>query len=161
MEPMVFTIGEIRCGTRFNIIPDKATLKGSLRCFNQESREKAWRRIRDYAEHTAEMYGGKVEVSITAGSPPTINDEKVTHQAFKSAEAVVGSENIVNLEKTTGSEDMAYYLNEIPGVMVFTGSGFEDGETYPHHHPKFDINEDALEIGMGLYYRFAVEYLNS
>ncbi|SHI51516.1 amidohydrolase [Dethiosulfatibacter aminovorans DSM 17477] len=161
MEPMVLTFGEVKCGTRFNIIPDEAHLEGSLRCFSQESRESAWNRIREYAECTASMFGGRAEVNIPKGTPATINDEVIAMEARKVAEKVAGSDNIMNLEKTTGSEDMAYYLDEIPGAMVFVGSGFEDRETFPHHHPRFDINEDALEIGTGMYYHFAIDYLNS
>lgn len=161
MESMVFTIGQVKCGTRFNIIPDTAHVEGTLRCFSQESRENACNRIRSYAEHTAAMFRGRAEVTITEGAPPIINDENIANYAINAAESVVGKDNIISLEKTTGSEDMAYYLNEIPGAMVFTGSGFEDRETYPHHHPRFDINEEALEVGTGLYYKFALEYLKN
>ena len=68
---------------------------------------------------------------------------------------------MLKLEKTTGSEDMAYYLNEIPGVFAFVGSGYEDKEkSFPHHHPKFDINEDSLEIGTNLYVNIALDFLS-
>lgn len=161
MEPMVFTLGKIECGSRFNIIPEKAHLEGTLRCFSQETREKTFETLKRYADQTAIMYNGKAEVSIKEGTPVTINDEKLSLVAAKTAEKLVGKDNMLKLEKTTGSEDMAYYLNTIPGVFAFVGSGYKDREkSFPHHHPKFDINEEGLEIGTNLYFNIALDFLS-
>ncbi len=162
LDPVVFTIGQIDSGSRFNIIPSKAHLEGTLRCFSEESREKASRAIERYAEKIARSYRAQAEVEVKAGTPPTINDPKITEIAQKAAEKTVGSSNLVSLEKTTGSEDMAYYLREVPGCFAFVGAGFEDEEkNYPHHHPKFNLNEDSLLIGASLYVNFALNYFGN
>ena len=67
---------------------------------------------------------------------------------------------MISQDKTTGSEDMAYYLSEIPGVFAFVGSGYEDAEkSFPHHHPRFDINEASLEVGTKMYFNMALDFL--
>jgi len=160
MESMVFTLGKIECGSRFNIIPEKAHLEGTLRCFSQETREKTFETLKRYADQAAFMYNGKAEVSIKEGTAVTVNDEKLSLVAAKTAEKLVGKENMTKLEKTTGSEDMAYYLNTIPGVFAFVGSGYKDREkSFPHHNPHFDINEEGLEIGTKLYFNIALDFL--
>lgn len=73
---------------------------------------------------------------------------------------IVGKNNLAYMEKTTGSEDMAYYLEKKPGCIAFVGSGFSDKKTYPHHHPKFNIDEESLYVGMKLYFNFSLDFLN-
>jgi amidohydrolase len=160
LDPVVFTIGQIDSGTRFNIIPSKAHLEGTLRCFSEESRQQASEAIKRYAEKIAESFRAKAEVEIKKGTPPTINNAEITEYAKKAAEDIVGSSNLISMEKTTGSEDMAYYLREVPGAFAFVGAGFEEEEkNYPHHHPKFNLNEESLLIGAALYVNFVLEFL--
>jgi amidohydrolase len=160
MEAMVFTLGIMQAGTRFNIIPDKASMSGTLRCFSEETRQKNFKSIERYAQATADMYGGRAEVIISEGTSVTTNDEKLAQIAQKTAEKLVGKENMILQDKTTGSEDMAYYLSEIPGVFAFVGCGYEDKEkSFPHHHPRFDINEESLEVGTNMYFNIAIDFL--
>ena len=160
VDPVVFTLGEVKSGTRFNIIPEKAHLEGTLRCFNQETRENSSKAIKRYAENIASSYRGMAEVNIEKGTPPTINEKECTAIGINSAEKIVGTENMVELQKTTGSEDMAYYLREVPGCIAFVGAGFaEEEKNFPHHHPRFSIDEESLSIGLKLYTRFALDYL--
>lgn len=160
LDPVVFTVGQIDSGTRFNIIPSKAHLEGTLRCFSEESRQQASEAIKRYAEKIAESFRAKAEVEIKKGTPPTINNAEITEYAKKAAEDIVGSSNLISMEKTTGSEDMAYYLREVPGAFAFVGAGFEEEEkNYPHHHPKFNLNEESLLIGAALFVNFVLEFL--
>lgn len=162
LDPVVFTLGQIDSGSRFNIIPSKAHLEGTLRCFSEESRENASLAIERFAEKIAHSYRAEADVEVKAGTPPTINDPQITKIAQKAAEDTVGSSNLVSLEKTTGSEDMAYYLREVSGCFAFVGAGFDDAEkNYPHHNPKFNLNEDSLLIGATLYVNFALNYFNN
>ena len=161
LDPVVFTLGQVKSGTRFNIIPEKAHLEGTLRCFNQETRENSIAAIERYAQKIASSYRGRVEVDIKKGTPPTINEESCTEIGKNTAEGIVGPDNLVQMKKTTGSEDMAYYLQKVPGLIAFVGAGFaEDDKNFPHHHPKFDLNEDSLNIGLNLYVKFALDFLN-
>ncbi len=160
LETVVFTLGEFKAGTRFNVIPEKAHMEGTFRCFSQEARKRTGEAIKRYAEETARSFRAQAKVSIVEAMPATINDPAVAETVKTVAEKVVGSENLVWQEKTTGSEDMAYYLQKIPGAIAFVGSGSsEKGKSFPHHHPKFDINEEGLANGTALYFGFAVEYL--
>ncbi len=162
LESVVFTIGELKCGTRFNIIPEKAHLEGTLRCYGEEARDRFAEAIERHAVKTAETHRARAEVTIQRGTPATENDFILTEIVADSARQIVGDSGLVALEKTTGSEDMAYYLKQIPGVMAFVGAGHADlQKNYPHHHPKFNIDERSLEIGMKLYFRFAYDFLNS
>jgi len=160
LESVVFTLGEFKAGTRFNVIPEKAHMEGTFRCFSEESRKRTGEAIKRYADETAKAYRAEAEVSIVEAMPATINDPAVADTVKTVAEKVVGPENLVYQDKTTGSEDMAYYLQKIPGAIAFVGSGCgEEGLTFPHHHPKFNINEESLANGTALYFAFAVEYL--
>ncbi len=160
LESVVFTIGDFKAGTRFNVIPEKAHMEGTFRCFSEEAREQTAKAITRYAETTAETYGAKALVTINKVMPATINDVSVAAVARAAATKIVGEENLVLQEKTTGSEDMAYYLQKIPGAIAFVGSGYEEeGRSFPHHHPRFDINEEGLANGVALYFGFAMEYL--
>lgn len=161
MESAVFTVGELKAGTRFNIIPESAHLEGTLRCYGEEARDRFADAIKRHAYETAKAFRAEATVMIHKGTPSTINDPKISQFAAKVAEGIVGPSNMVSQEKTTGSEDMAYYLQKIPGVMAFVGSGHKDSAlSFPHHHPKFDINEESLKLGTALYVRFALDYLN-
>lgn len=160
LETVVFTIGDFKAGTRFNVIPEKAHMEGTFRCFSEEARDRTKESIRRFADETAKAYRAQAVVKIEEAMPPTINNPEIAAVARKAAGVVVGEENLVYLEKTTGSEDMAYYLRKIPGAIAFVGSGFkEEGRRYPHHHPRFDIDEESLANGTALYFGFAMEYL--
>lgn len=161
LESVVFTIGEFKAGTRFNVIPERARLEGTYRCFSEENRKLFADAITRYAKGTAELYRAKADVTIQKVMPATVNDPAVSAIARAAAEKTVGPSRLPSQEKTTGSEDMAYYLQAVPGAIAFVGSGFEEeGLSHPHHHPKFDIDETSLAHGTGLYARFAWECLN-
>ncbi|ADQ13796.1 M20 family metallopeptidase [Halanaerobium hydrogeniformans] len=162
LDPVVFTIGKIDSGSRFNIIPSQAALEGTLRCFSEESRTAASEAIKRFAKKTASAYRAEAEVEIKEGTPPTVNDPQIVEYAQRAARQIVGDENLVSMQKTTGSEDMAYYLREVPGCMAFVGAGFEDqSKNFPHHHPEFNLNEESLLIGASLYFNFALNFLNN
>lgn len=161
LDPAVFTLGKMESGSRFNVIPEDARVEGTIRCFREKIREQAIKAVKRYAEKTASSYRGEAEIEIERGTPPTINDAQCAKIAQRAAAEIVGDDKLVEMEKTTGSEDMAYYLKEVPGAMVFVGAGFENEEkNHPHHSANFNINEDSLEIGTALYFNFALEYLN-
>lgn len=160
LDPVVFTLGKMKSGSRFNVIPDKAEIVGTLRCFNEETRNTASEAIKRYADKIAKSYRGEAEVEIRKGTPPTINDKRCTEIAQAAAVKTAAKNNLIEMEKTPGSEDMAYYLREVPGVIAFVGAAYEDqSKNYAHHNSKFNINEDSLKYGTELYFNFALEFL--
>ncbi|SKC81324.1 M20 family metallopeptidase [Maledivibacter halophilus] len=160
LDTVVFTIGEIQSGTRFNVIGGEAHIEGTVRCFDPKTRAILPEIIKRHADNTAKAYRAKAKVQYIEGTPPTINDEKCSSIAEGTVLSMLGEDGLLKMEKTTGSEDMAYYLEKIPGLIAFVGAGNpEKGADFPHHHPRFNIDEDSLAIGTELYFRFAIDFL--
>ncbi|WP_432407576.1 M20 family metallopeptidase [Wukongibacter sp. M2B1] len=160
LDTVVFSIGSLRSGTRFNVIADKAHIEGTVRCFDPEVRSQLPIIIERYVQNTANIYGAKAKFQYILGTPPTINDTKCCSLAKETVLNMLGEEGLVKLDKTTGSEDMAYYLEKIPGLIAFVGSGNSEKKAdFPHHHPRFNLDEDSLVIGTELYFRFAIDFL--
>src|SRR6056297_1247324 len=86
LDPVVFTIGKMKSGSRFNVIPDKAEIVGTLRCFNEKTRNEVSEAIKRYAHKIAKSYRGEAEVEIRKGTPPTINDQRCTEIAQAAAQ---------------------------------------------------------------------------
>jgi len=161
LESVVLSFGEIKTGTRFNVIPSKAHIEGTARCFDPEIQDNLPKIIKRYGDYIAKSYRGKFNLEYIKGTPPTINEKKSVEIANEAAKSFLGENSLTHLDKQTGSEDMAYYLSEVPGAIAFVGCRNEEkGANFPHHHPKFDIDEDSLEIGTELYVRYAMDFLN-
>ena len=110
--------------------------------------------IKRYGDYLAQAYRAAFKLDFREGTPPTINDARCSEIAEGTVIDFLGKDGLVKQEKTTGSEDMAYYLEKIPGLIAFVGAGNNEKDTcYPHHHPRFDIDEDSLKIGTALYVR--------
>jgi len=161
-SPAVITIGVVKAGTAFNIIPETAELHGTMRSFSKEHREKLLRRISELARGVAGAMGATCEVKAFHGCPPCINDESMTEMVQKAAVKSVGTEKVDNGEEVikTYSDDMAYFLNSVPGCYFVVGANNpEKGAKYPHHHPRFNVDEDAMPIGVEVLTRAAIEFL--
>jgi amidohydrolase len=163
-SPAVITIGKISAGTAFNIIPETAELQGTMRAFSPEHREKLVRRIGEVATGIALAMGGTCSVEIFDGCPPCTNDPAMTEVVLKAAIEAVGEKDVDESEEvmSSASDDMAYFLNAVPGCYFIVGAHNEEkGARYPHHHPRFNIDEDALAIGVEVLTRAAMEYLEA
>ena len=160
LTPAVLSIGIFQSGTRFNIIPSKAYLEGTTRCFSMEINEKLEYQIKRIVENTANAYNAEAELTYSVLSMPTINDEKLSEYASKVAVELLGEEGNVIFEKTTGGEDFSFFSTKAKTEFVFVGTrNDEKVKYYPHHHSHFDIDESALSTAAGLYAGFAIEYL--
>lgn len=161
-SPAVITIGTINAGTAFNIIPETAVMHGTMRAFTTEHREFLLRRIQEVANGVATAMGGSCEMDSTGGCPPCTNDASVTELVRKAAITTVGESKVDDGEEvmTTGSDDMAYFLQSAPGCYFIVGAhNPEKGAKFPHHHPRFNIDEDALPVGVEMLTRAALEIL--
>lgn len=163
LNALVVTTGMMNGGTKQNIIADHVELVGTVRAFNREFRSSMPERIRTIAEHTAQTYGCRAECTYYFGPSPLINDhEDLTALAQNAAKQQLGEDCLVFLEKMTGAEDFSVYTEHIPGVFGFLGFRNEaKGLCGPHHHPNFDVDEDVLASGTGIYVQFAMDYLNA
>lgn len=161
-SPAVVTIGRIIAGTAFNIIPETAEMHGTMRAFSHEHREKMLRRIREVASGIAAAMGGSCDVQIIDGCPPCVNDPGMTEVVLKAAISAVGEGRVDEGEEvmTAGSDDMSYFLNAAPGCYFIVGAkNPEKGAAYPHHHPRFNIDEDALPVAVEVLSRAALDFL--
>ncbi len=161
VQPAVITVGKFHGGTAYNIIPEEVDLEGTVRAFDQGLRESLARRIGEIFEGVTTGMRGTCEYEYTFGYPPTVNDPEFTREFQELAAEVVGADNVIELdEPTMGGEDMAYFLQQAPGTFFFLCShNKEKGIVYPHHHPRFDIDEDVLWIGTALFSHTAVSWL--
>ena len=161
LDPAVMSIGIFNAGTRFNVLAGEAYLEGTTRCFSMEVNDAFEPMMRRIIEKTAESYRAKAVLDYEQLVIPTINDPALSAIGERSVEKLAGKEALIRYAQTTGGEDFSYYLKEVPGLFAFVGTKNEQKvPLYPHHHPKFDIDEDALETAAGLYAQFAVDYLN-
>ena len=107
-------------------------------------------------------YRAEARVEYTKMVAPTINDEELSKVAAGSVKTLLGDEGLVSYEKTTGGEDFGFFSDYAPSVFAFVGSKNEEKlECFPHHHPKFNIDEDSLEVAAGLYAQFALDFLST
>ena len=161
LDSVVLTIGSFNAGTRFNIIAGEAILSGTSRCFSPEIRAEFPKAIERISKSTAESYRATAELNYTHGTPPTINEKESSAIAEAAVEKILGEDGNIKFEKTTGGEDFAFFLEKSPGAFAFVGMRNEEkGANYPHHHDKFNMDEDALEIGSMLYVQYAIDFLN-
>jgi len=160
LEPAVVTVGIVRAGTRFNIIPRTAELVGTLRAYSTETREFLIRRVSEIARGVAEAQGAKIQLHIERGYPPTVNDQGMSAFCTEVAAGVFGRERVVLPERSMGGEDMSYFLKLVPGCFMFLGSmNKAKGLDAPHHSPLFDFDEDVLPLGVETFVRVAEAYL--
>jgi len=147
--PIVLSFGHFEAIGATNIIPKKAILKGTLRTFDEKWRKEAELIIKEHAISISEQYGGKVEVIFDKGYPYLDNNPIVTREVREKAIQVLGSENVVELPLRMTSEDFAFYSQEVPATFFRLGVRNEaKGIVHGVHTPLFDIDEDALVIGM-------------
>jgi len=151
-EPTLLTIGNLHAGTTHNIIPDTATMNGTLRAYSQEDRDAAKGAIRQIATHTAAAFGATAEVEIDEGYPVTFNNPDLTTYALNTARQALGPDNATtNVARGMGGEDFSYYAQKIPGCFIRLGTTPRDvTDPVTVHNSAFDFNDDALATGITL-----------
>ncbi|OFI05302.1 putative hydrolase YxeP [Clostridium acetireducens DSM 10703] len=162
LESAVVTVGSLKSGSRFNIIANEAILEGVTRCFDDNIRSNFPSQIENIAKNIAAAYNAEAQLEYKFITPVTFNDSKCSSIAQKSLIKLLGEEGISKMKKMTVTEDFAFYLEKVPGVLAFVGvKNPEKHAIYPQHSEKYTIDEDALEIGASLYAQYAIDFLNS
>jgi len=158
--PTVLSFGRIIGEGQTNVIPDEVKLEGSFRTFDEEWRKKAHQRIRETAVFIAQGMGGDCDVVIETGYPFLVNNEQLTENFREYAAEYLGQENVEELELTMTAEDFAFYSQEVDACFYRLGvRNVEKGITSNLHTATFDVDEKALEVGMGLMAWVAVRTL--
>jgi len=150
-NPCVLSITAIQGGNTTNVIPSEVKLTGTFRAMNEEWRFKAHEIIKNICHHTAAMAGGEIDVLIDVGYPFVINNDTLTMTAKRQAAQFAGSENVEETEMRMGAEDFAFYSHQIPACFFRLGVGNPHKKiTSGVHTPIFDIDEAAIENGIGM-----------
>lgn len=150
-NPTVLSITAFNGGTTTNVIPNEIKLKGTFRAMDEEWRFKAHELIRTLATSLVQSMGGEIDLLIDVGYPSVYNNEVLHGLAKQKAEMFIGAGNVEETEKRMGAEDFGYYTQQIPGCfyrlgVMNTAKGIISGV----HTPTFNIDESAIETGMGM-----------
>ena len=150
-NPSVLSITSFNGGNTTNVIPNEVKLMGTFRAMDEEWRFKAHELIRKITTDLVSSMGGTVDLHIDVGYPCVMNNEKVNANARKKAEQYMGAKNVSETELRMGAEDFGYYAQQIPACFYRLGTmNTAKGITAGVHTPVFNIDESAIEIGMGM-----------
>lgn len=160
-QPTVLTFGKVIANGATNIIPDEVYLEGTFRAMDEKVREQAHQLIHQIATKTVEAFGGTAAINIVKGYPVLVNDDAVTKRSYDRAVQFLGADNVKITTPRMGAEDFAFYSQKVPACFYRLGTGNpEKGITSNIHTPTFNIDEDALKIGMGLMAYHAISELS-
>jgi amidohydrolase len=158
IETGVVSVTAIHAGTAFNVIPEEVEMKGTIRFFKHEIGELIQRRMGEILEGITKAHGASYRLSIEELVPPTVNDVRMARFARRVAEKYGLRHD--DVEPTMGAEDFAFYLQRVPGAFLTLGIYNEEkGIIHPHHHPRFDVDEDVLHLGTAMEVALAFEFL--
>ncbi|GED66366.1 N-acyl-L-amino acid amidohydrolase [Brevibacillus reuszeri] len=156
LDKVVISVTMLNAGTAYNIIPDTLTITGSTRCFDEEIRKNIPIWIEKIVKGITDAHGASYEFTYSLGYTSVVNDQNVTKLMEDTIRERWGDEDIVFIDPVMPGEDFSEYLKKAPGCFIQLGAGNpEKGFTYPHHHPRFDFDEDCLVRGVELFIRAA------
>jgi hippurate hydrolase len=148
LDSLVISVTKFIAGEAYNVIPEKATLSGTVRTLQKETRAFAERRIREVAAGIAAVTGAEISVRYKNNYPVTFNHNAQTEFAERIASSVAGEGKVnANVEPMMAAEDFSYMLEARPGAYIFIGNG----DTPGLHHPAYDFNDDAIPYGVSYF----------
>lgn len=158
VSPAVVTVASFIADNAFNVISDTAVLTGTVRTFDEDVRSFVEKEIGRITEGTCLAADCTAEYIFERGYPAVVTHKEETEFLLSAAEEVPEVSAVKETELAMGGEDFAYYLQQVKGTFFFTGAMPESGETFGHHHPKFDINEKSMLIAAKVLGTAAVSY---
>ena len=161
LAPSVITVGIVRGGTRFNIIPDEVHLEGTVRTYDEKVRGEVEKRMREILSGITAAGGGTSELTYARGIPATVNDLALTDQMAPSLAKVVGREHVKVIEPTMGGEDFAYFANVVPGFYFRLGMVKPGSTSGDHHTPTFRADDSAIPVGIKAMTTLVLDYLKA
>jgi len=162
VEPFVITVGNLHAGTRHNVIPDEATLDGTVRTLNSKLRAEVIRKVRSMVKGICEAYGAKCEIKFMKDAyPVTVNDPAVTRKVMGVLKGIKGTKT-TEMKPILGGEDFSRFLQKAPGTFYFLGTYNErKGCVSPNHSATFMVDEDVLKYGAASLATLALTFANS
>jgi len=163
LDTAVVSVTSVHSGTAFNIIPQEATLEGTIRTFDIGVRQKVLKRFEQIIRGTAEALGCQVEIKVKQITPVLVNDMAISEKVQETARRILPDSHLRTASHLTmGAEDAAFLLEKVNGCFFFVGSASKERNlAYKHHHPKFDFDEEALIHGSALMAAAAIDVLNT
>jgi hippurate hydrolase len=162
-DPAVVTVAKIRAGSTTNVIPETATLWGTIRTVSERSRSSVLEHIERVANGIASAHEALAEVDLVRGYPVTVNDDAAARFALETATSLLGAEHTVELpQPVMGAEDWSYVLQEVTGSMAFLGTrppGVAPRDVSPNHSNRMVLDESAMVAGIATYAGVAVRWL--
>ena len=171
-DQAVLTIGTMNAGTAANVIPDEVVMGGSIRTFDEDTREFIKQRMTDIACGIAKSFRASAEVTFGSGCPTLVNDSELSQCAYRYVKELLGDDHAFSVaelnalgggsksSKSAGSEDFAYVSQKVPSIMLALAAGQpEKGYKYPQHHPMVKFDEEALVPGSAVYAYTAMRWL--
>ncbi len=143
LESAVVSMCEFHAGNARNVIPQTATLRGTVRTLTPKIRDLVEKRVREVVAGTAQITGAKINLTYTRGYPVTVNHAEQTEVALRAAKEVAGETNVHEMPPMMGAEDFSYMLEARPGAFIFIGNGDSAGL----HHPAYNFNDEAIVYG--------------
>ncbi len=157
LRSVVVSVTRFEAGTTHNIIPDSATLGGTVRSLSEDVRELAETRIRQIVEGLALAHGATTEIEYERNCPVTVNHDRETEHAIRAAVDAVGPAKVdTDIDPSMAGEDFAYMLKSRPGAFIFIGNG----ESAPLHNPAYDFSDDAIAYGISYWVHLAEQRLS-
>lgn len=157
----VVTIGTLHSGSNFNIIAPRAVLTGTVRTFDLEERQKIRERLNTLVTHVTAAHDAQGTLTYREGYPSVINTRFETEIAERVISRIMGPTSLVHPEPLMAGEDFSYYLEERSGTFLNLGCrSTKEGAIYPHHHPKFTLDEMSLPVGVSILMATALEFLS-
>ena len=162
LQSAVVSVTKFQAGDAFNVIPQTAELRGTIRTFEPQIREIVLTRFRELVNGIAQAMGCSAEIQITLLTPPVVNDPKLAERLARRVRDELPGANLLTSYQSMVSEDMAYMMEKVPGVYMLVGGANSGAKLdYPHHHPRFDFDESALVWASALMVVAASELLRS
>ncbi|WP_017437833.1 M20 family metallopeptidase [Saccharococcus caldoxylosilyticus] len=160
LEPLVVSVTQFVAGTTHNVIPGSVEIQGTVRSFDETLRKNVPKLMERIIKGITEAHGATYEFEFEYGYRPVINNDEVTRVIEETVREVLGEEAVDHMKPNMGGEDFSAFMQKAPGSFFYVGAGNkEKGIIYPHHHPRFTIDEDALEIGVRLFVHAAFKLL--
>jgi hippurate hydrolase len=159
-DPAVLTVAKIEAGSTRNVIPETASLLGTVRTVSETTREKILEGIRRVAQGVAAAHGAEVDVELTRGYPVTVNHTQFAGFVLDTARELLGSERAHSpAHPQMASEDFSYVLERVPGALAHLGTRPDEGPVFPTHSNRMILNESALATGIALHVAVALRFL--
>ena len=159
-DPGVLTFGKIESGTASNIIPDTVSIQGTIRAYSPKVREQIFSSLKRISSLSAEAMRTKADTEIMFGTPPVINESEVAQWVRDQSSKVIDKSLIGQVDPVSVGDDVAEFINRIPGVYFLLGAKIGDGK-FPHHNSKFDFDEKAMINGVKVFLSCTIDFLDS